>query len=231
MRVEILGINGIADERYNNLVGQTPNVLPWLQDTATADVWNRWQITYRDVVILDAFNRPIARDNLTTHDLGNPQNYAALRQALLALAVPADTDKDGLPDVWELAWFGGLDPAPDGDFDGDGASNFEEFAFSTSPLEPADRPRILPAFARPGGRPTLAAVIRRFSGGAVDFVVETSSDLVTWSSSPSDLVRSGATRSVYDGTGAGEMRYQRTTAVDAKTAGFIRIRPVRRLPE
>ncbi|MDY6881832.1 MAG: fibronectin type III domain-containing protein [Thermodesulfobacteriota bacterium] len=50
----------------------------------------------------------------------------------------ADDDNDGLPDVWETAY--GLDPlnsdgvnGRDGDPDGDGWSNYEEFANSTEP--------------------------------------------------------------------------------------------------
>ena len=30
--------------------------LPWLQDTASANVWGAWNVTYRDVVVLDADN-------------------------------------------------------------------------------------------------------------------------------------------------------------------------------
>ncbi|MCX6807940.1 MAG: S-layer homology domain-containing protein [Patescibacteria group bacterium] len=34
-----------------------------------------------------------------------------------------DTDKDGLPDGWEVQYFGNLEPDPYGDFDSDGLSN------------------------------------------------------------------------------------------------------------
>ena len=43
MRVEILGVNGIADEPYNSQVTQVLNVLPWLQDTT--DVVSPWRNT------------------------------------------------------------------------------------------------------------------------------------------------------------------------------------------
>ncbi len=178
------------------------------------------------MVVLDAFNRPIARDNLTAHDLGNAQNYAALERALLTVATPADTDRDRLPDDWEWAWFGKLDPTPDGDVDGDGAPNFEEFAFSSSPVDPASKPVVIPILVAPSGQPSLAAAFRRFAGGAVDFVAETSSDLVTWSAGPSEIVRVIGARNRYDGAGGAEGRFQLTPAAGAKTAGFIRIRPV-----
>ena len=58
--------------------------IPLLQDTADEDAWNRWAATYRDVVILDADNVKVDVFNLTPQDLANPENYAALKQRLLA---------------------------------------------------------------------------------------------------------------------------------------------------
>lgn len=40
-----------------------------------------------------------------------------------------DVDSDGMEDVWEAAEFGDLTQTHDGDFDGDGYTNIEEFAF------------------------------------------------------------------------------------------------------
>src|SRR5690606_17010553 len=49
----------------------------------------------------------------------------------LELAIPlhtahvdeVDTDGDGLPDFWEVAFFGNLEQGPDGDLDGDGLTH------------------------------------------------------------------------------------------------------------
>jgi hypothetical protein len=46
---------------------------------------------------------------------------------------PADTDFDGLPDEWEVAYFGNLQSTPTDDPDSDGASNFDEFRAGTNP--------------------------------------------------------------------------------------------------
>ncbi|MHC4714737.1 MAG: PKD domain-containing protein, partial [Planctomycetota bacterium] len=46
-----------------------------------------------------------------------------------------DTDGDGLPDTWEIDNFGDLDEGPGGDFDGDGATNGEEFEEGTDPTQ------------------------------------------------------------------------------------------------
>jgi hypothetical protein len=56
---------------------------------------------------------------------------------------PADSDGDGLPDAWELEYFGGLARDGSGDFDGDGLTDAEEFQAGTSPADAADALRVL----------------------------------------------------------------------------------------
>ena len=46
---------------------------------------------------------------------------------------PADSDSDGLPDAWELQYFGNLLQGPSGDPDGDGVSNLLEFLQGRNP--------------------------------------------------------------------------------------------------
>lgn len=84
-RVQILGVNGIGLESGNASMTKD-RTLPWLQDTADQQVWQSWAVTYRDVVVLDAENKPIAVYNVTTHNLGDPMNYAALKQILVDAA-------------------------------------------------------------------------------------------------------------------------------------------------
>lgn len=81
--IRILGVNAIGSEGGNdaNCNGRD---IPWLQDTAAEHVWTQWQITYRDVVILDANNVPVDVYNLTANDLGVPANYDELKNRLLA---------------------------------------------------------------------------------------------------------------------------------------------------
>lgn len=63
--------------------------LPWLQDDATQNVWAAWAVTYRDVIILDEENIPVAVYNLTSQSLAVQANYDALRQLFLDVATGA----------------------------------------------------------------------------------------------------------------------------------------------
>lgn len=83
--IRILGINGIGYES-GNAGAVSGRDIPLLQDETRTDVWAAWDVTYRDVVILDRLNRPIGVFNLTEHDLNVPDEYAALRQMLLDAA-------------------------------------------------------------------------------------------------------------------------------------------------
>ena len=85
--VKIFGVNGIGHEGGNadNCNGRT---LPWLQDVAGVDVWTLWNVTYRDVILLNADNEVVDVYNLTSNDLANPANYEALRNMLVQHANP-----------------------------------------------------------------------------------------------------------------------------------------------
>lgn len=83
---------------------------------------------------------------------GRPIPYAALECPFCLSAQPVivdteqiDTDGDGIPDVVELSW--GLDPQnsgdAEGDMDGDGFSNLEEYLNNTDPKDPASHPPVI----------------------------------------------------------------------------------------
>lgn len=54
--------------------------------------------------------------------------------------VDADEDGDGLPDWWELYYFGDLGQDGDGDTDGDGFAHAREYADRADPTDPASYP-------------------------------------------------------------------------------------------
>ena len=80
--IRIVGVN-TPSGMHGNAQMCAGRDLPWLQDTLSDEVWNAWEPTYRDVIIVDADNHPIDVFNLTEHDLQDPDEYAALKALLL----------------------------------------------------------------------------------------------------------------------------------------------------
>lgn len=85
MPIRILGLNETGQESGNSAI-VVDNTIPWLQDTAAQDVWSDWDVTYRDVIVLDDENKVAGVFNLTDHDLSNPAEYNALKAMLVGVA-------------------------------------------------------------------------------------------------------------------------------------------------
>ena len=60
--------------------------LPWLQDTTDEAVWDTWDPSYRDVIILDGNNEIYAVYNLTSYSLSDEDNFEELKALLIAAA-------------------------------------------------------------------------------------------------------------------------------------------------
>jgi hypothetical protein len=142
----------------------------------------------------------VTRENL----LGEP----ATLEIDGVLITDQDTDTDGLPDDWERAYFGDLSQAADGDFDGDGVSNLDEFRAGTNPKDPASRLRILSAKVSPGAPAVLSfpyAANRQYR-------IETAGELGNWQSAEG-ILRYGST---------GEAEWTGTT-IPSTDATFYRV--------
>lgn len=81
--IQLLAINEVGHESGTETMAALGDI-PLLQDTMQGDVWASWSAGYRDVVIVDGEGVRVEAYNLTTFDLSNPDNYAALKAKLLA---------------------------------------------------------------------------------------------------------------------------------------------------
>lgn len=80
--MRLLGVNEAGHESGNGemVAGRT---LPLLQDAPGADVWVRWVIDYRDVVIVDGAGLRRGVFNVTVKNLSDAANREALKAQLL----------------------------------------------------------------------------------------------------------------------------------------------------
>ena len=90
LEISILGVNDLASEPGNELITNDRD-LPWLQDIDAdgdlhSDVWALWDVTERDVIIVDGNNVIAGRYNLTANDLAEPENYADLLNLFVNVA-------------------------------------------------------------------------------------------------------------------------------------------------
>ncbi len=83
--IQILGINEVGEEAGNVSICDGRDT-PWLQETPTELAWTPWDVTWRDVVVLDRANQSIAVFNLTEKPLSNADNYQELKTLLLSKA-------------------------------------------------------------------------------------------------------------------------------------------------
>jgi len=84
-KIRIGGINQIGADASADAMC-TGRDIPLLQDTYDDHAWAQWQVTYRDVIILDEENRKVAVYNLTEFSLSYPENYDELKALLIDIA-------------------------------------------------------------------------------------------------------------------------------------------------
>jgi hypothetical protein len=65
--------------------------------------------------------------------LNSQNDFNSLTETVIHYSTPVDTDNDGLPDVWEMYYFGNLTNTPAGDPDADSLANAYEFLHGTDP--------------------------------------------------------------------------------------------------
>src|SRR5688572_29964421 len=96
----------------------------------------QWQFNGADIV--GATSDTLVVTNVSASDAGDYSvvlNNGSGSVVSLPAVLMLDGDRDSLPDPWELAHFGSLNPQPGGDYDNDGVSNADEFIEGTNPAD------------------------------------------------------------------------------------------------
>ena len=81
-------------------------------------------------------NPPLGINALTAKAIGDDGAQAVSAPVSVIFMPDTDSDNDGLPDWWELEWFGDLDETRTTDPDEDGFINCEEYTDRTDPTDP-----------------------------------------------------------------------------------------------
>jgi hypothetical protein len=85
LAIQLMAINEIGHDSGLGTMSDLGD-LPLLQDTEEETVWVDWDVTFRDVVILNSDNEPVGVYNLTEHNLADEDNYEELKALLIASA-------------------------------------------------------------------------------------------------------------------------------------------------
>ena len=103
------------------------------------------------------------------------------------IALWADSNGNGIPDWWELQYFGNLNQNAAGDFDGDGVNNLDEYLEGTDTTNPKSyNPRLHLASA--GGKNVASPDLPYYTLGqlvTLTAIPDNSQNGVTWSGSVS----------------------------------------------
>jgi len=105
-----------------------------------------YQWRFNNTIIAGATNDTLLLTNVSTNNEGQysvvlVNGSGSVTSALAALMI--DSRGCGMPDSWQLAYFGNLTNSATGNFDGDGVCNLDEFLEGTDPTDPTSyHPRL-----------------------------------------------------------------------------------------
>lgn len=85
LQISIIAVNEMGYDAGNSLVPDISS-LPMVQNDSIAQVWSNWGAVWRDVIVLDQENRPVATFNLTTYNLATTENYDLVKAELIRIA-------------------------------------------------------------------------------------------------------------------------------------------------
>lgn len=222
LNIEMVGINKPDKASYNRVVTLFYSV-PWLQDSLPNSVWNSWGATWRDVRIVDAQNRLVGVINLTSHDLAQETNRTTLKQMLLEAALPKDTDQNGFQDDWQVLVLREPIGSAAQDFDKDGRSDFDEYAFGTDPRDPQSLSSAEFSFKGNGVLRVMKFSYRQRAGSMVTYNAQLSNDLVNWRDLFFEPKVIRTSKMLFDGTGTSLVTWEIPAPRETGAKSFVRV--------
>jgi len=75
------GVNEAGKESGNDSITDGRDIA-WLQDTPSQDAWGRWNVIYRDIIVLDAEGTVTGIVNVTDNSLENDSTEDSLRELI-----------------------------------------------------------------------------------------------------------------------------------------------------
>ena len=129
-----------------------------------------------------------------------------------AIATGVDSDGNGLPDAWEILNFGHTGVDPNGDSDGDGVSNRQEYLAGSNPNNPSDKLAITSFSASAGAK---SVTVSWQSEATRRYYIETKQDLnsATWQDSGLGLITPDGARTTRTWPQTGAINFYRVRAV------------------
>ena len=120
-----------ASKMFFDLDVASPAVVTYLQNGLDTGVLNFAVSALHPVF---GMGGPLTYPSFTTH-FNSLAPTPTRVEFQVTVVRDVDNDGDGLPDDWELFYFGNLDQVANGDPDGDGASNLNEYRNGTDPTK------------------------------------------------------------------------------------------------
>ena len=218
-----------ADGRYVVFQSQASDLVPG-DHNERSDVFVRDLVANRTLRLstlssgaapdLGAFSPVLAPDGRTVaflswaNDLASGDRNRAGDVFVLRLGSgpAADSDEDGLPDDWEVAYFNGLGRDGSEDWDGDGLSDRSEYRLGTDPTNAGSVLRVLTLTGT--GTAEVTVVWCAVPGRTYRVQFKDRVD-APWNDLPGDVTASGETASKTDSTaGASLARFYRAMLVE-----------------
>jgi hypothetical protein len=138
------GFVGYIDEvRVSRIARSGTAMMPSNYDSAGSGLPDAWQMKY--------FGHTGVSPSADADGDGytNLQEYLAGSDPTNANSTPLDIDANGLPDAWELQYFGYIGVNGSADPDGDGYTNLQEYAGGSDPTNPLSNPGNISGSALP----------------------------------------------------------------------------------